>query len=736
MNPSKLYIENFQCHAQSYIDFSEFNSALVIGKIENNDSYSNGVGKTTIFKAIEYVLFNQADMNLEKIIRDDTNHCAVVIDFFIGEQEYRVSRKRTKKGTTDLTLLQRNPVEGDKLEIYHDQFFVPLFNDKYWKDISGRRAADTEKELEKLIRINFKTFRSIVHFVQNDFSGLTTSTPEKRKALFKDALNLIIYSKLEKIAKDRSNLLIKEIDRHKILIDSLSSAQESLCDLTIQLNECDEQITKLDKNIFPLSEDIEKQNSILNDLIMSYKDQENKTSSLLDKEKSLTLEKLKIETSIKDYTGKKSAMIKIAKDLVDEIKSYKEELESLSQHDLSQIEILTEQISDLKQRVTYLNIIIQNNVAEYEELKIPVPDEDICKHCRQKMTAEHKQECKNQISRDMEKCQAAIALAKKEISQCSNVETNVLRPKLNVLIRTKQQIDNVNAKSLAKNKELQDKKSIHAEYSSIITSFNNDLLLKDNELLVVKQAIEASALNEVVLVRGKIESKKKEIAALNLSIVSLNKEIAHIASTKAVIKHNIEQKNKEISRSGLLKNKLNELELQYLPYPQVIQAFSSTGIPNLIIQNVLDELQVKANELLNQLKPGLQLSFLIEKIKGDGTESDTLDIHYYVNGKERYYEQLSGAMKLAVTFSLKIGLNSLLQNMVGTNIKLLLLDEIDQSLDKASVDAFANIVKHFQNDFTILVITHNDRLKDKFNHAILVEQDLNMVSNAKVVSEW
>jgi DNA repair exonuclease SbcCD ATPase subunit len=735
MNPLKLYIENFQCHAQSYIDFTEFNSALVIGKIENNDSYSNGVGKTTIFKAIEYVLFNQADINLEKIIRDDTNHCAIVIDFLVGDQEYRVSRKRTKKGATDLTLLQRNSVEGSDTEVYHDISFTPIFDDKFWKDISGRRAADTEKELEKLIKINFKTFRSIVHFVQNDFSGLTTSTPEKRKALFKDALNLIVYSKLEKIAKDRANVLTKEIDRHKILIESLLSAQDNLCELNSQLIDCDEKIFYLDKKICPLNEDVMKHHSILNDLMASYKDQENKNVSLLEKEKVLLLQKAKIESSIKEYSAKKSVMIKFAKELVEEIKTYKEELETLSKHDLSQIDDINNQINDLKQKITYSNIVITNNVTDYEELKIPVPDDDFCKHCRQKMTAEHKQECKNKIARDMEKCQAVIASSKKEISQL-NSENNILQLKLNVLTRAKSQLDIINSKIISKNSELQDKKNIHVEYSSIIDNFNHDLSLKNDELLLVKQAMDAATPVEVSLIKDKVELKKKEISDVNSSIISLNKEIAHFTSTKAVIKHNIDQKIKEVSRSESLKDKLNELESHYLPYPQVIQAFSSTGIPNLIIQNVLDDLQIKSNELLSQLKPGLQLSFLVEKTKGDGTESDTLDIHYHVNGKERYYEQLSGAMKLAVTFSLKIGLNSLLQNMVGTNIKFLLLDEIDQSLDKASVDAFANIVKHFQNDFTILVITHNDRLKDKFNHAILVEQDLNMVSKAKVVSEW
>jgi DNA repair exonuclease SbcCD ATPase subunit len=180
----------------------------------------------------------------------------------------------------------------------------------------------------------------------------------------------------------------------------------------------------------------------------------------------------------------------------------------------------------------------------------------------------------------------------------------------------------------------------------------------------------------------------------------------------------------------------DKLQESFVVYPSVLQAFSSTGIPNLIIQNVLDDLQIEANTLLSQLRPGLQLSFIVEKIKNDGGEADTLDIKYFVGGRERYYEQLSGAMKLAANFSLKLGLSFLLQKMIGTNIRFLLLDEIDQSLDKASVDAFVDIVKFFQKDFIILIITHNDRLKDKFSHAILVEQDSNMISRAKVVNSW
>lgn len=735
MQPKKLYIENFMCHEKSFIDFSKFNSALVIGKLENNDFFSNAVGKSSIFKAIEYVLFNQADINLEKIIRDDTNICIITFDFLIENQEYRIIRKRTKKGNTDLTLLQRNNTIGSELEVYHNLNCNPLSDDKFWKDISGRRAADTEKELEKLININFKTFRNIVHFVQHDFSGLTTSTPEKRKSLFKDVLNLLIYSKLEKIAKDRSSILIKEIDKYKTLIESLISSTNDIKDLQNQLLEIDSKIGVLQKTLESPIAKVAIFNNELNEMIFNHKDLENKYAFLIEKEKSISSEKIKIELSIKDYKSKKNVTAKQAKEIIEEINKYKELIDNLNKINFSQINLLSGQINEYKQKLAYLNVTIHNNIIEYDELKIPFPEENICKHCRQILTQEHKKTCLEKVSKDMEKCQNNIVMAKKEIGMI-NVEMNNIQLKLNSLICYKQQLDELNNKVSLKNEELQNKKNIHADYSALYDKLLDDLNGKLDELEKIKKMIAASSISEANIIQTCIDKQKYKITKINSEIASLNKEMAHFMASKAVITHNIEQKNKEIIRMDNLKIKLQDLEKKYAMYPYAIQAFSTTGIPNLIIQNVLDDLQLKANELLIKLRPGLQLSFSVEKTKNDGTESDTLDIQYYVNGRERCYEQLSGAMKLIVTFSLKLGLSFLLQNILGTNIKFLLLDEIDQSLDRASVDAFGNIVKFFQKDFTILVITHNDKLKDKFSHAILVEQDNNLVSKAKVVDTW
>lgn len=729
MEPLRLYIENFTCHSNSYIDFTQFNSALIIGKVDNNDLYSNGVGKTSIFKAIEYVLFNQADMNLEKIIRDDTSLCRIVFDFSINKQEYRVARTRTKK-STDLSLFQK---KNDNLfHIEKDGIYEPIFNEEFWKDISGRRAIDTEKELNKLIKINYKSFRTIVHFLQNDFTGLSTATPEKRKGILKDLLSLLVYSKLEKIAKDKSTSLSKDAYKHKTLIDNIEYTNQDLIEFNKQLLIIENSILEKNNQLLIVNNEKNIFISKLNNLINNYSILENNFSSLIKRNKILQNEKSKIDSSIKEFKIKKSNSIKISKSLIDEISSLKEIQLKLEEIDFSQIDIVITKMFSIKEKITYNNVIMQNNILKYDELKIPIPNDDICKHCRQKLTDEHKKNCIAQIEKDMLDCISNIEKSKKNILSLNN-EVLQYQQLINNLNCSKQKLSNIIIQLTIKNKELQDKKSIHDEYVNILNSFLEELSNKELELENNNKELEKSSIEEANNIKKQIDLENNNIEEINNKIFRFNKEIAHLNNSLAIIKYNIEQKNKDIERKDSLQKNLSILENKLSIYQLVIQAFSSYGIPNLIIQNVLNDLQIEANNILLQLKPELQLSFVIEKTKTDGTQDDTLDINYFVNGKNKDYEQLSGAMKLEVAFSLKLGLSFLLQKMIGIDIKFLLLDEIDQSLDKASIDAFADIIKIFQNQFKILVITHNDRLKDKFNTIIQVQQDKNMVSSAKLI---
>lgn len=735
MKPLRLYLKDFMCYDWAYIDFTQFSSALLVGKTEGNDAEANGVGKTTIFKSIEYVLFNQSNFNLEKIIRDDAASCQVVFDFTMEDKEYRLARTRTRKGSTDLSLYERTAEIGPEEEVLHKDDHIALFDDRFWKDISGRRAADTEKDLSKLLKINYKSFRTFVHFVQNDFNSLATATPEKRKAILKDALNLVIYSKLEKLAKEKSASLSRELDRVRTLVESMGDPGEEIDKLSVQLSNVEDELGVRAEAL----EELENIYKLLAEKIAELTSQhaalDGKFSALVSREQALIQSKNRAEISIKEYTTKKGNIIQDARDLLSEVKQLEKTQTQLIAMDYSQIDILAEQIEQKKVLVTQNNVNIQASLTEYEELKIPIPTDSVCKHCRQPMTDQHRQECASKDQTRMATLQVSIKESKIIIHRL-NMEIRASQQTISSLNMSKQHLESVNTKIVTKKKEVADKRGIHDEYTALLEKFTIELKDKEAELIQVQEELKHSSIDEAKALQQSIKSEKENAAVITGKMAISNKELTHFTNHKAVLVHSIEQKRLDKQKKKDLSKLVKELEDKLGMYPLVIQAFSSTGIPNLIIHNILDALQLEVNNLLTQFKPGLQLFFFIEKTKGDGTEADTLDITYQVNGKDRYYEQLSGAMQLMVLFSLKLGMSFLLQNLLGIDVKFLLLDELDQSLSKGRVDAFADIIKFLQKDFTILVITHNDRLKDRFSHAILVEQDINMVSRARVVSSW
>jgi len=730
MIPERLVIENFSCHERSEIDFSKFSSALIIGKVNGNDALSNGVGKTTIFKAIEYVLFNESEESLEKVIRDDATTCKVIIYFKVLNQLYRVSRSRNRKDVSDLSLHKRSEVDAEINDIYTDNIDK---NSVIWKDISSRRTGDTEKDLEKLIKLNFKAFRNTVHFVQHDFTGIATLTAEKRKAILKDVLQIAVYSKLEKIAKDKLLELNKELDKYAAQIDIISDPDKEIaeCDNETAINLYainlkQNELSVMQSNINALNEEIADINYKMSSI-------DTQSAAASSKELVANRELIRINAAISDYTVKKNGLACSAKIIISDIKSSKDKCRQLSQIvEDNSILMLEHDLSVIKERLMELQLNLTKLNEEQSELTLPMPDELSCKHCRQPMTIEHKNVCQQQINNRLAIIKKIIIENKLEISTLQDKKSK-LSISITQINNAKKEIDQVNNRLNLLQSDLSSKNQMYNEYKQMLDE-QIGLLEKQNEVMrSIKEELKSFQTNELMAIKASLSSKKLLIESKNIEFAIINKELLNKQNLAAVLNHRIEKaKINKVKKDALIR-KHKSLEERIQVYPGVIQAFSSAGIPHLIIQSVLDDWQIEANNLLGQLRPGLQLSFYVEKEDSNGNARDTLDIKYSLNNRDREYGQLSGAQRVSIAFALKLGLSFLLQKMFGADIKLLLLDEIDQSLDKAGVDAFADIVKFFQKDFTILVITHNDRLKHKFGSAILVEQNQNMISNAKLI---
>ena len=111
MLPRRLYIEDFLIHRESDIDFTLFSSALIVAVDKNNPNESNGVGKTSILRAIDYALFGMIPKGatLEKIVRDGCDKCKVIFEFESTGDYYKIERSRSNKSNkSELKLFKDN----------------------------------------------------------------------------------------------------------------------------------------------------------------------------------------------------------------------------------------------------------------------------------------------------------------------------------------------------------------------------------------------------------------------------------------------------------------------------------------------------------------------------------------------------------------------------------------------------------------------------------------------------
>lgn len=723
MLPIELDIENFYCHGKSHINFADFNAAVIVGKINGNDKFSNGAGKSTIFAAIKYVLFNEVDTSsLEKVIKHNSDSCRVVFIFqsSLDDQIYKIVRFRGRKTGADVRLFRKAR--------------------ENWEDLTQRTSTETEKEILKLIKINYRTFSNSVLFAQGDVAGIAAMTPRERKTALKEALQLGIYSKYEATVKKKVNELTKEVEKNKTI---LSTIGEPLKDLQMYVDSLESH-----KPLFiSLRADIREYELRCNSLTEEATTKHNQIADLGEKINNSTKAYLEVEREINLLTqdiskysfrlselrNKELEGLKRGKLLFSQIKELKAiniRPEELIKNELSALnDCLVEAHSNYKQLLSKLN-----------DLRIPLSNEATCKYCRQTVEPEFRATCQAAVDKEIFDTENLLSKLK------GNVEN--LQAKHREL--EKEQEKTHKAKSLLQSKEfeitkekkdLESAASLMEEFSGLKVAKEKDLSIKrklKDELYKNQDSASLKIKSEEMMVEYR--KLKEMLTILQANRAQKNEEISQLSNEDAILTHRIEQKEADLKKMVALKEEITNLEYQFTLHQKVLVAFGPSGIPALITHNILDDYQNSANAILDQLRPGLRLQFMTEKEKDkkdkDEGMSDTLEITYFLNNTELEYSQLSGAQKLLVSLALRLGLASIIKNRLGIDLKMILIDEADQSLDEGALEAFEQAIKQLQKDYKILVISHNNDFKVKFNHAILVEQDSQLNSTARVVNGW
>jgi exonuclease SbcC len=162
-------------------------------------------------------------------------------------------------------------------------------------------------------------------------------------------------------------------------------------------------------------------------------------------------------------------------------------------------------------------------------------------------------------------------------------------------------------------------------------------------------------------------------------------------------------------------------------YRTLEKAFSKDGVPALLIEQALPQIEAEANEILDRLTDGnMSVRFETQrefKDKHRDDRKETLDILISDSAGMREYELYSGGEAFRINFAIRLALSRVLAQRAGARLQTLVIDEGFGSQDSEGRQRLIEAINLVRPDFAcILVITHLEELKDAFPARIEVEK--------------
>jgi exonuclease SbcC len=281
----------------------------------------------------------------------------------------------------------------------------------------------------------------------------------------------------------------------------------------------------------------------------------------------------------------------------------------------------------------------------------------------------------------------------------------------------------------------------------------SDLRSVEEEYGNLKSAKEANKQieNEIAGLRAEIENRRPEIVNLESEYRTAQARLDEaearspdLESAERELFRLREEENKVRSELGGAQQRVDilvtqrarkkdferereELRKQIARHRTLERAFGKDGVPALLIEQALPQIEEKANNLLDRLSDGqMSVRFVTQAEYKDKKREDlkeTLDIQISDSAGTRNYEMYSGGEAFRVNFAIRLALSEILAQRKGARLQTLVIDEGFGSQDAQGRQRLIEAINLVKNDFAkILVITHLDELKDAFPSRIEVEK--------------
>lgn len=696
-----LYMENFMAYAKQKVEFAENGCFVITGENLDKGGKSNGSGKSSIFWGITMAIYNQArGKTLGEAVKIGAKACTLEVGLSSGDKFYKISRKRKREGTSTTFLWVADNPEFDNA-----------------KDITGNDQNETQAKINAIMKMDYQSFCHSMYFKEDASSIFAQSTRSVRFNIIKNSLQVDRYDRYAKEAKKDLDSIVTQLSELSAYISSGDDLKKELEDNMAKADVASGKTTKLAGIM-----------SSIDARVMAIQSERSECEIKLSEIKSAESRRKEMLVVISD-TDKQINNVKAnIKKYSDEIAEYKRTLGMIKAEmdtinsEREKIPVITEEEeTSINESISSSSLQISLNLSKIQEMKEKIrilqsATGSQCWACNKPM---HKHEAEGLIT----EANSVISISESANTSLQSQKEQLTKA-LSKAKEYKSKIQTLNARL----EKLEAKASTVMELATKARSVLSSL---DSAQL---EASKKEYIDRVDKIDRQIEALREQVKAIIDRKQSIDAEEKNLLAQKNSVMAEIAEANQKLGELKARSKEIRDLLADILDKQSLVSDLwnrrtvaenflaacsKKGGIPSILIAQAISEIEKFANDTLTKFDnyDGMQIKMTMDK-------PDEIEITVRMGSEVEYrdFDTFSGGERFIISFAIRMALAQILSKKYGADIKFILLDEAGTALDEYNTTRFAEMVKRLSKDTLILMITHQNNLRDFIQQNMLVKR--------------
>jgi len=734
MKPVRITAENFRSYATLELDLEGVRAATLSGP--------NGAGKSSILSAMLFALYGpQGGISADDYVKRGASAGGVRFTFDLAGRRYRVTRSRDINGRGKSSL----------------EFAIE--DGGAWQSLSGDTAKQTQAVIVNTLRLDLDGFLKSAWIAQGAADAFTGAGPTERKKVLAGVLDLGAYAKLHTAAKDHLATRVREIDTLSGRLESVeaelatrgalehdtASALERVDNLAAYVKTAEATVADLTEKdkagaaawakrdaLADKARDLENLADNLAERIRAAK--ENRGALLGERDALPQLRadlegKPALEVIVSNFEKERDAYqahrLEIER-LGAEARRTRDALDAATAQARGAEEVVAEARRDLA-RAQDIAADAINAAADLKLAEAPV-----CETCGQDVqgasfeqalaAAEAKADAgRVDVEQRREYLAAAEAAAKtvagnvEETRRYASEADGALNAAPVFVYDEAGHRAAIDAVAALADHAARIARAEAAEQKAADLTAELETMAADAAKARGGLTEARDALNAMAETLNSVERVAEDLSHARCDLDSARQQLADAQERKTRAASGLERLDKLQADTAGDRERWTAAQSEADVWRDLAGALGRDGIPALIIDAAIPEVEATANALLEGLGGGLRVSLETQKaLKTSDRIAETLDVIITDGGVARPYETYSGGEAYRVNVALRVALSKLLTARAGAQVDALILDE-PEGLDADGREKLIALLTSLGSTFeTILLITHHEDLAGAF----------------------